>query len=545
MPTFAILAQPAASAGRLPLRDERDQTPSQIDAAMPPSMRPFPVWNTGDQYIIEQRALAGFARAANHVPGPVDMSLMGQAVADAATNARNAINRSDLPPALAARVQDTLVHLGNRLADGYPMPAIEGDFRNHLYHLAVYPASYASFRDALEQLHNAALSLDPAAPSQTAAHEKISPAQKTDKKADTDRIFAGGVNGALEFYYKGMDAGAVPDPSRLPLASAYIALNGNADGNGYKNFHRALSEIGVNYRNAAQSAVYLVQPGMSQQAVINDIKNRLGTGFSRQLAQNPSMQAYLAERVGQAKSGQLLNITDLWQAAVGDSVKRAYNHDGGVYFRDVVDRNGSVPIISKLLGGFNFKSIASADSLAPQAYQDYARRSLGVDATVTIGSLFLPAKGLSPVLRGELSMVEGRIGFAGLADRLAQIRGTADAMAEAARGVKGGTVNVLDDVAPHIHLGQQEKHIPGNNNFIPGRSTINGNVNPQELLDGAHSGQYPIVGAGKRGDPIVDFGRPIGVDASSGLPTQYGTIHSGRNGAHIVPTNPTTIGGAR
>jgi len=136
MPAFVPVTQ-LASAGRLPLRDEHDKTPSQIDAAMPPSMRSFPVWNTGDQHIIEQRALAGFARAANHVPGPVDMSLMGQAVADAATNARNAINRSDLPQALAARVQDTLVHLGNRLADGYPMPAIKGDFRNHLYHLSM------------------------------------------------------------------------------------------------------------------------------------------------------------------------------------------------------------------------------------------------------------------------------------------------------------------------------------------------------------------------------------------------------------------------
>jgi len=33
--------------------------------------------------------------------------------------------------------------------------------------------------------------------------------------------------------------------------------------------------------------------------------------------------------------------------------------------------------------------------------------------------------------------------------------------------------------------------------------------------------------------------------ASSGLPTQYGTIHSGKNGAHIVPTNPTIVGGVK
>lgn len=82
-------------------------------------------------------------------------------------------------------------------------------------------------------------------------------------------------------------------------------------------------------------------------------------------------------------------------------------------------------------------------------------------------------------------------------------------------------------------------HIPNHNNFIPGRSTINSEVNPQALLDGARSGQYPVVGTGSRGQPIVNFGKPIGVDAASGLPTQFGTIHSSKTGSHIVPTNPT------
>ena len=102
--------------------------------------------------------------------------------------------------------------------------------------------------------------------------------------------------------------------------------------------------------------------------------------------------------------------------------------------------------------------------------------------------------------------------------------------------------SALDGVATTIHPGQQGKHVPGDNNFIPGRSTMNADIDPQQLLNGVHGGQYSVVGAGSRGQPIVDFGRPIGVDAATGLPTQYGTIHSGNNGAHIVPTNPTTIG---
>ena len=100
----------------------------------------------------------------------------------------------------------------------------------------------------------------------------------------------------------------------------------------------------------------------------------------------------------------------------------------------------------------------------------------------------------------------------------------------------------LDNVASSIHAGQQGKHVLGHNNFLPGRSYLNEGVDPQKLLNGAHAGEFPVVGYGSRGQPIVDFGKNIGVDGTSGLTTRYGTIHSGKSGAHIVPTNPTTVG---
>jgi len=243
-----------------------------------------------------------------------------------------------------------------------------------------------------------------------------SAAKMSEQKAKSDHIFNGGVNGSLEFYYQGLDG--LPYPEKLPLASAYIALNGNANDDGYKNFHQALKDIGINYRNAAQSAVYLVQPGMSQAEVLGDIKERLGKGFSQQLDKSPELQAYLADRVSQATSGQLINITDFWEAAIADTVRRAYEHEGGMYFRNVIDHGGTIPIASKMLGGFNFKSMVSQDDLAPQAYQDYALRSMGVDAAVLAASLFLPTKGLGPALRGEVSLLEGRVGFAGLAESI-------------------------------------------------------------------------------------------------------------------------------
>ncbi|MDO9426995.1 MAG: polymorphic toxin type 50 domain-containing protein, partial [Methylobacterium sp.] len=87
----------------------------------------------------------------------------------------------------------------------------------------------------------------------------------------------------------------------------------------------------------------------------------------------------------------------------------------------------------------------------------------------------------------------------------------------------------------NIHMGQQGKHIRGHNNFQEGRSYFNDGVDPTELLAGVHSGKYPVIGTGKRGNPIVDFGRPIGVDGATGQSVTRGQIRYGRNGAHIVP----------
>jgi hypothetical protein len=238
------------------------------------------------------------------------------------------------------------------------------------------------------------------------------------EKAARDRIFAGGVNGSLSQYYQGLDG---PNPNLLPLAEAFVGINGNAGGRGLDNFYTALDDIGINSRNAGRSAAYLVLPGMSEGDVLADIRGRLGAGFNQQLEKSSEVQGYLADRVSGVRAGDLVNITDFWQSAVGDTVRRAYNHDGGGYFRDVVDNDGTVPLFSKILGGFNFKSIVANDDLAPQAYRDYARTSLGVDAAVFLASTFMPVKGLGAALRGDVSLLEGRVGFSGLSETVTRI----------------------------------------------------------------------------------------------------------------------------
>ena len=101
---------------------------------------------------------------------------------------------------------------------------------------------------------------------------------------------------------------------------------------------------------------------------------------------------------------------------------------------------------------------------------------------------------------------------------------------------------VPENLATNIHNGAQGKHIAGHNNFDPKRSPLK--ADPQELLNGVHSGKYPIIRmtTGQPPKPIVNFKKPIGnyVDIK-GLdhgPTNFGQISTKRLGAHIIPANP-------
>jgi RHS repeat-associated protein len=100
----------------------------------------------------------------------------------------------------------------------------------------------------------------------------------------------------------------------------------------------------------------------------------------------------------------------------------------------------------------------------------------------------------------------------------------------------GKGIDVPENLPKDIHSGAQGKHVPGDNNYIPGRSPLADGINPQQLLNGVHSGQYPIIRLTPKNEPIVDFGKTIGY--YNGTPTQYGIIHSSKYGAHIVPANP-------
>jgi len=108
-------------------------------------------------------------------------------------------------------------------------------------------------------------------------------------------------------------------------------------------------------------------------------------------------------------------------------------------------------------------------------------------------------------------------------------------------GVDGVLVH---NCPPTLHDGAQGKHIPGHNNYTPGRSPLT-HPNPQKLWDD-HAGKGQPVNNIPVGQPgskeRVDFGEKIGdyVDQNTkqSIPTTKGLIHYGKKGAHIVPAKP-------
>jgi RHS repeat-associated protein len=122
--------------------------------------------------------------------------------------------------------------------------------------------------------------------------------------------------------------------------------------------------------------------------------------------------------------------------------------------------------------------------------------------------------------------------------------GLLDELAGGVSSLFSGGAETADEIAaetPEINMGRQGKHIPGDNNFIPGRSELT--ADPAGLVKQAGTGEP--VGNVPRGMPgfkeRVDFGEVIGnyVDSSGAkTPTTKGMIVYGKDGVHIYPVRP-------
>ncbi|EFC6552600.1 MULTISPECIES: polymorphic toxin type 50 domain-containing protein [Enterobacteriaceae] len=114
---------------------------------------------------------------------------------------------------------------------------------------------------------------------------------------------------------------------------------------------------------------------------------------------------------------------------------------------------------------------------------------------------------------------------------------------------KGSGSSASSTAKPSINQGQQNKHVPGANEYkIASEAGLNKSVltvQPDSLLSKLGTGQQ--VGNTAIGTPgskeSINYGKVIGnyIDPQTGVstPTTNGIVHYGRNGVHIVPARPT------
>ncbi len=122
-------------------------------------------------------------------------------------------------------------------------------------------------------------------------------------------------------------------------------------------------------------------------------------------------------------------------------------------------------------------------------------------------------------------------------------------LGEALGGASIGTAALgagAKGLASTLNRAKQGKHIPGHNNYLPGRSILT-HSDPQGLLT-SKAGTGKVVNgipAGQAGSKeVVDFGVNIGTHISGttgkATPTSVGTIHYSKKDAHIVPAHPSS-----
>lgn len=97
----------------------------------------------------------------------------------------------------------------------------------------------------------------------------------------------------------------------------------------------------------------------------------------------------------------------------------------------------------------------------------------------------------------------------------------------------------FDGFPKGINEGKQGKHIPGHNNYTPGKSELTISLPEANALVKANSGKGTPIGSNKE---RIDFGKIIGnyVDPVTGRkqPTTVGIIHYSKSGTHIIPARP-------
>lgn len=104
---------------------------------------------------------------------------------------------------------------------------------------------------------------------------------------------------------------------------------------------------------------------------------------------------------------------------------------------------------------------------------------------------------------------------------------------------EGKTKSNFDSFPKNINPGKKGKHIPGYNNFQPGKSELIISMSEADSLVKTFSEHGTAIGNNKE---RVDFEKIIGYyvdpETHKKLETSIGIIHYSKSGTHIVPARP-------
>jgi hypothetical protein len=267
-----------------------------------------------------------------------------------------------------------------------------------------------------------------------------------------------------------------------PLFQAYASANGldPTEGSSLVQFKSYLSnEFGIDGSNASTKAVMLWGDQIPREMFIDQVVGEFGIDFIETINNSVDMQVALADRIADHGPGDLVDVSDFWQSSVKQSLDKAAQSPGGMYWRDVYENpgwlyDGSVPLASSALASYNLKSILSDDYGAAPKLREYNSRSLVLDLAVefvTLATPFKAGKGGLP------SLAEGASGFRLAENAGAKIAQTgrlldnleASSLANATSNLslhakierlvqsRGGATSVFDDVAALRSIGASQR----------------------------------------------------------------------------------------
>lgn len=242
--------------------------------------------------------------------------------------------------------------------------------------------------------------------------------------------------------------------------------------------------------------------------------------------------------------------TNRYAYALNDPVNKA-DPNGHNAFTDAVSSffSAVASAISSFFGGGSGSGSASSGTAgstfqqwtSPLTSATYLQRSVRTGA-------YLPRTPAQQIIASQIRRLEqqirelnpreqfvGPLGGSSLASTRDQLQARLQTLQLAA----GAARNFDRTTIPNNLSPRQDIHIPGTRTFNPLKSTLS--ENPATLLKEFHTGSATVQRVNPRGQPVVDFGRPIGSIVSQDgarYVTNYGTIHSSNNGSHIVPANP-------